>query len=45
MNIWCVRESPDSFSEDMFVPDKEWNAAYIHALYSCSMPDKMGEEL
>jgi len=41
VNIWCVRESPDLFSGGMFVPDKKWNAGYIHVVYSCSMPDKM----
>ena len=40
-----MRESPDSFSDGMFVPDKEWNAAYIHVIYSCSVPDKVEEEL
>ena len=25
-----MRDSPDSFSDGMFVPDKEWNTAYIH---------------
>ena len=40
-----MRESPDSFSDDMFEPDKEWDAAYIHVVYSCSMADKVEEEL
>ena len=31
-------------TDGMFV-DKEWNAAYIHVVYSCSMPDKVEEEL
>ena len=38
-------ESPDSFSDDMFVQDKKWNAAFFHVVYSCSMPDKAEEEL
>ena len=25
-----MRESPDSFSDGMFVLDKEWNVAYIY---------------
>ena len=40
-DIWCVRDSPDLFSGGMFVPDKKWNAGYIHVVYSCSMPDKV----
>ena len=27
-----MRESSDSFSDGMFVSDKEWNAAYIHVV-------------
>ena len=27
--------SPDSFSDGMFVSNKEWNTAYIHVVYSC----------
>ena len=44
VDIWCVRESPDLFSGGMFVPDKKWNVAYIHVVYSCSVPDKEEEE-
>ena len=40
-----MRESPDSFSDGMFVLDKEWDAVYIHVVYSCCMPDKVKEEL
>ena len=43
INIWCVRESPDSFNDGLFVPDKEWNAAYIHVYWA--MPDMVEEEL
>ena len=39
-----MRESPDLFSGGMFVSDKKWNVAYIHVVYSCSMPDKVEEE-
>ena len=35
-----MRESPHSLSDGMFV-DKEWNAAYIHVVYSCCMPDSV----
>ena len=44
VNIWCVRESPDLISVGMSVPDKKWNASYIHVVYSCSVPDKVEEE-
>ena len=40
-----MRELPDSLSDGMLVPDKEWDTAYIHVVYSCSMPDKVEEEL
>ena len=35
VNIWCVRESSDLFSEGMSVPDKKWNVAYKQ--YSCTV--------
>ena len=44
VNFWCARESPDLFSVGMSVPDKKWNASYIHVVYSCSAPDKVEEE-
>ena len=28
-----MRESPDSFSDGMFVSNKEWNAAYTHDIF------------
>ena len=42
VNIWCVRESPDLFSGGMFVPDKKWNAGYIHVYIHVLCQTKCG---
>ena len=35
VNIWCVRESPDLSSGNMFVSDKKWNVSTKQ--YSCTV--------